>query len=217
MNPESDTIAFDLSTLSSSDAYRLVTSVVVPRPIAWVTSVGDDGIVNAAPYSFFNILGSTPPIVGIGVGYRGTGAPKDTARNAVARGEFVVNLVDEANAARMNITGIEFGEGISELTEADLTPVASLKVVTPRIAESPFSLECRLAQTVELGSNRILLGEVVCIQVRADLVGPDKVILTENAHLIARMHGRSGYARTSDRFALDRITLADWQARKGKP
>ena len=210
----SESVAFDLSRLSSLEAYRLVTSVVVPRPIAWVTTVGDSGVVNAAPFSFFNVLGSTPPIVGVGVGSRGNGEPKDTARNAIARGEFVVNLVDDACAEPMNITGIDFPEGTSELLEANLTPAASLKVATPRIAESPFSLECRLAQTVEIGSNRILLGEVVCIQIRADLIGAENQIHTENAHLIARMHGRSGYARTSDMFHLDRISLASWRDQK---
>lgn len=207
-----ESVAFDLDDLSPQDAYRLVTSVVVPRPIAWVTSVGEDGVVNAAPFSFFNILGSTPPIVGIGVGNRRDGQPKDTARNAVARGEFVVNLVGETNAGQMNITGIEFEEGISELSEANLTPAASHRVATPRIAEAPFSLECRLVQTVELGSNHILLGEVVCVHVRADLVGQNNQIHTEDAHLIARMHGPSGYARTSDTFHLDRIALSDWRS-----
>lgn len=214
MSELTNTVGFDLREMPPGDAYRLVTSVVVPRPIAWVTTVGDGGVTNAAPFSFFNLLGSTPPIVGIGVGYKRDGEPKDTARNAVARGEFVVNLVDEANAERMNITGIEFGDGISELGEAGLTPAASQTVATPRIAESPFSLECRLAQTVELGSNRILLGEVLYIQVRADLVGPANVVNTDLAHLIARMHGASGYARTSDRFQMDRITVSNWQNRR---
>jgi flavin reductase (DIM6/NTAB) family NADH-FMN oxidoreductase RutF len=209
-----ESVAFDLGSLSSVEAYRLVTSVVVPRPIAWVTTVDDSGVVNAAPFSFFNVLGSTPPVVGVGVGSRGSGEPKDTARNAIARGEFVVNLVEDACAEAMNITGIDFPGGTSELLEANLTPAASLKVATPRIAESPFSLECRLAQIVEIGSNRILLGEIVCIQIRADLIGPENQIYTENAHLIARMHGRSGYARTSDLFHLDRISLANWRDRK---
>ena len=216
MSEISDTVGFDLREMPSGDAYRLVTSVVVPRPIAWVTTLGDDGVTNAAPFSFFNLLGSTPPIVGIGVGYKRNGEPKDTARNAVARGEFVVSLVDEASAERMNITGIEFEEGVSELVEAGLTPAASQTIATPRIAEAPFSLECRLLQTVELGSNRILLGEVLCVQVRADLIGPQNQIHTDLAHLIARIHGPSGYVRTSDHFRMDRIAVSDWQNRSSR-
>lgn len=207
----SETTAFDLGALSASEGYRLLTSVVVPRPIAWVTTLGENGVVNAAPFSYFNLLGSDPPIVGIGVGNRRDGQPKDTARNAMTRGEFVVNLVDEAGAEPMNITAIDFPFGTSELTEAGLTAAASLHVAPPRIAESPISLECRLARTVEIGSNRILLGEVICIQVRSDLVEEGNRIRTENAHLIARMHGAGGYARTSDRFQLDRIALSDWR------
>ena len=198
---------YPLSELSPLDAYRLLTRLVVPRPIAWVTSVNSEGVVNAAPFSFFNLLGSNPPIVGIGVGDRGLGNPKDTARNIRERCEFVVNLVDEATTEAMNITAIEFPHGVSELTEAGLTSAASVAVSTPRIAESPVHLECRLAEIVTIGANRIILGEVVHVGLR-DGETP------ESLRLIARMGGGGGYVKTTDRFDLPRITLSQWQERE---
>ena len=204
----------DLAAISPGEGYRLLTSIIVPRPVAWVTTIGEDGTINAAPFSFFNMLGSDPPIVAIGVGNRPEGTPKDTARNAEARGEFVVNLVDEPLAAKMNITAVPFPYGQSEITEAELTAVPSLRVTPPRIAQAPASLECRLREYLRIGENNVLIGEVLAIAIRDDLVGPDGRFLTENAALIGRMHGGGGYVRTSDRFRLDRLSLAEWQERK---
>src|SRR4028119_647196 len=99
---------FDLRELSSRDRYKLLVSVVVPRPIALVTSLNATGHVNAAPFSFFNVMGSDPPLVVLGIGDRSPGAPKDTAHNIRCAGEFVVNIVDEAIAEKMNICAVDF-------------------------------------------------------------------------------------------------------------
>jgi flavin reductase (DIM6/NTAB) family NADH-FMN oxidoreductase RutF len=172
-------------------------------------------VVNAAPFSFFNMLGGDPPILGIGVGNLADGTPKDSARNAVARGEFVVNLVDERLAEAMNVTAVSFPAGVSEVEEAGLTMAPSLRIATPRLAEAPASLECRLAEYLRIGTNNVLIGEIVAVALRDDLVDTDGCFRTEDAGLIARMHGGGGYARTSDRFRLDRLSLAEWEARKG--
>src|SRR5688500_523469 len=129
----------DPASLKPSDCYKLLTCLIVPRPIALVTTLGADGIVNAAPFSFFNVLGSEPPVVVLGVGDRSDGDPKDTALNIRRSGEFVVNVVTEEIAEAMNVCATDFPHGRSELEAAGLTPAASAKVRTPRIAESPVN------------------------------------------------------------------------------
>ncbi|GAB4464333.1 MAG: flavin reductase family protein [Armatimonadaceae bacterium] len=201
---------YDLTQMPSSDGYRLLTSLIVPRPIAWVSSISEEGVVNAAPYSFFNILGSNPPIVAIGVGNRKEGDPKDTAANILFAGEFVVNLVDEATAEAMNITAIEFPAEAGELAEAGLTAAPSSAIRVPRIAESPVNLECRLAEVVQIGANRVLFGEILHVHVR-DGETP------ETLRQIGRMGGGGGYTRTTDRFQMPRIPLSEWQHRPSSP
>ncbi len=204
---------FDISALPASDAYRLLASVVVPRPIALVTTTGPDEQINAAPFSFFNMVGSDPPVVALGITDRAPGSPKDTRANLVRTGCFVVNLVDEDLAEAMNICGIDFPQGESEMDAAGLTSTPSVAVSAPRIAESPVQLECRLAQVVSLGGNRIVLGEVVFLHIRDEFVDTEKRrVHTDALHLIGRMHGGGWYARTSDLFDMPRIPYAQWQA-----
>src|SRR5262252_2474711 len=129
---------FDLAQIPASDAYKLLVSTVVPRPIALATTVDRSGRVNAAPFSFFNAVSSIPPVVVLGIS-PGAGEGdgyKDTERNIRDTGEFVVNLVDEVIAERMNICAVDFPSGVGELEHADLHPVPSVEVRPPRIAES---------------------------------------------------------------------------------
>src|SRR5580704_6682640 len=127
----------DLEGRHADRAYAVLASLVTPRPIAWVTTVGADGVVNAAPFSFFNVLGADPPIVGFCPGDREDGTPKDTARNIRLNHEFVVNLVDESIAEAMNLTAASLPYGVSEIEHAGLTTTPSTLVKPPRIAESP--------------------------------------------------------------------------------
>jgi len=203
---------FDIPALLPGDAYKLLASVVVPRPIALVSTLGPDRQVNAAPFSFFNLVGSSPPVVALGITDRAPGSPKDTRANIVREGSFVVNLVDEALAQAMNICGIDFPPEESEMDAAGLTVLASAVVSVPRIAESPVQLECRLAQIVEIGDNKIVLGEVVCLHIRDAFVDTEKLhVRTDTIRLIGRMHGGGWYARTSDLFDMPRIPYARQQ------
>jgi len=202
---------FDIPHLAPGEAYKLLASVVVPRPIALVSTLGPDGQTNAAPFSFFNMVGSSPPVVALGIADRAPGSPKDTRANIVRTSSFVVNLVDEALAHPMNICGIDFPSGESELDAAHLTALPSVAVAAPRIAESPVQLECRLAQIVTLGDNNIVLGEVVFLHIRDEFVDTEKRrVHTDSLHLIGRMHGGGWYARTSDLFDMPRIPYAQW-------
>jgi flavin reductase (DIM6/NTAB) family NADH-FMN oxidoreductase RutF len=205
---------FDLAQIPTTDAYKLLVSTVVPRPIALATTVNRDGRVNAAPFSFFNAVSSVPPVVVLGIspGAASEDGYKDTERNIRDSGEFVVNLVDEALAERMNICAIDFPAGTGELEKAELTPLPSVGVRPPRIAQSPVSFECRRITGLSLGPRSTLeVGSVIHIHIRDDLVDPVKMyVRTDKMHLIGRMHGRGWYARTSDLFLMDRLDLETW-------
>jgi flavin reductase (DIM6/NTAB) family NADH-FMN oxidoreductase RutF len=209
---------FDLAKMAASDAYKLLVSTVVPRPIALATTVDLAGRVNAAPFSFFNAVSSVPPVVVLGIspGVNGGDGYKDTERNIRDSGEFVVNLVDEALARRMNICAVDFPTDIAELDIAELTPVAAAEIRPPRIFESPVSFECRRITGLSLGPRSVLeVGRVIHIHIRDDLVDPERFhVATEKMRLIGRMHGRGWYARTSDLFLMERLSHEDWESGK---
>ena len=206
---------FDLSQLAARDSYKLLTSVVVPRPIALVTSVSATGVVNAAPYSFFNLLGSDPPVIAIGVGDRAPGIGKDTARNLEARGEFVVNIVDEALAPAMNDCAVDFPTDWSEVEALGLAVSDGQLVRVPRLLASPASLECRHHLSLQIGRNRIVVGEVVGLWIRDEYVEAEKFhVATKEMGIIGRGGGgnEGGYFRLHDTFNIPRQTFAEWQA-----
>ena len=142
-----------------------MTATVTPRPIAWVTTLSEDGVVNAAPYSFFNVLGHEPPTLRSGCS-PDQGRFKDTATNILATGEFVVNLVSEGNAAAMNVTCIDAPPEIDELALAGPHAAPSHKIRPPRIAESPVSFECKVLSSLVTGPRQTaVIGRVVCAHV----------------------------------------------------
>lgn len=206
---------FDFASINADNVYKLLVSTVVPRPIAWVTTLDSKERVNAAPFSFFNVMCSDPPVVCIGIGPK-KNELKDTGENIRRTGQFVVNLVSEETAQAMNITAIDVDPGVDELAMARLTPIASTTIKPPRIAESPVALECERLAVVELGNHRaVVMGKVLAMHVRDDCVlDPAKCYIdTPKLGLIGRMHGRGWYARTSDRIEIPRISVADWKAR----
>ncbi|WP_291295272.1 flavin reductase family protein [Elioraea sp.] len=207
---------FDCASLSPENTYKLLVSTIVPRPIAWVTTLDAEGRPNAAPYSFFNAMSGSPPVLCIGIGPKREGL-KDTGENIRRSGQFVVNLVPESAAAAMNVTAIDFPPGVDELLEAGLTAVPSTHVGPPRIAESPVAMECERIAVVEVGHGRaVVLGRVLAFHIDdACVLDPVKCYVdTPKLGLIGRMHGAGGYLRTSDRFEMPRIALADWQDKR---
>ncbi len=191
------------------DNYKLLTNLVVPRPIAWVTSVAPGGVVNLAPFSFFNAVGSDPLFVIISVARRADGSPKDTGANITAGGDFVVNLVTEDLLQAMNVSAVEFPPEESELAAADLHAAPSVHVKAPRLAQAQASLECRLHSTQALGAYTLIIGEVVMFHVADHLVG--KRLHIDGFAPIGRMGSPSMYCRTTDRFDLARMSYAQWQ------
>jgi flavin reductase (DIM6/NTAB) family NADH-FMN oxidoreductase RutF len=196
----------DLETKEFADrAYPILASLVTPRPIALVTSISPDGKVNAAPFSFFNVLGSSPPICAFAPGDRDDGTPKDTARNVRATHEFVVNLVDEAIAEKMNLCAASLPYGESELQHAGLTAASSSVVHPPRIAESPVSLECVEWGTLQIGENRVVIGLIKRIHLRDELFDAEKKrIRGDKLFLIGRMASPHWYCKTRERFEMIR-------------
>jgi flavin reductase (DIM6/NTAB) family NADH-FMN oxidoreductase RutF len=206
---------FDLAKISAQNGYKLLISTVVPRPIALATTIDKTGRVNAAPFRFFNAVSSDPPVVVLGINGAGPGGSsyKDTERNIGDTGEFVVNLVDEAIAERMNVCAVDFPTETGELEIAGLRAVPSVGVRPPRIAEAPVSFECQRITGLSLGGQSTLeVGRVIHIHIRDDLVDPERFyVKTDQLRLVGRMHGRSWYARTSDLFEMDRITYSEWK------
>ncbi|MBV7486444.1 flavin reductase family protein [Bordetella sp. BOR01] len=204
---------FDLSALPGRNAYKLMTSTIVPRPIAWVVSQDDQGRNNAAPFSFFGAMSGDPPIVCLGVGSRADG-PKDTGANLQAGAGFVINMVSSALLRHMNVTAIDFAPGIDELQAAGLAIAASHKVAPPRIADSPVSMECRVRQLVDVAAHRrIVVAEILAIHVRDDAVLDAQrcYIDTPRLDLVGRMHGGGWYSIQDNLMELPRLTEAAWR------
>jgi flavin reductase (DIM6/NTAB) family NADH-FMN oxidoreductase RutF len=204
---------FDFEAMTPLQRFDFLTGTVVPRPIALVTTQSPDGLVNAAPYSFFNIMGVDPPVVACTVLPTPDGRLKDTGRNIRATHEFVVNLVSEPMAQPMNITCIDAPPDVEELELAGLAHAASRRVKPPRILNSPVSFECVLHTDIPLSPNQfIAIGRVVHAHVEdAFVLDADQFIFdTPALRLIGAMHAAKWYARTSDRFAMDRPIWADW-------
>ena len=217
-------LGFDFKAISNHERYNLIIGLVAPRPIALITSMDAAGRINAAPFSAFNYMCTDPVLVAIGAGNRpddqadesGLPKPKDTAQNIRVRGEFVVNVVNEDIAQAMNVCCLDFPHGVNELAEAGLTTVPCERVAVPRIAEAPASLECREVTTVEVGRSRVIIGEVVYIHVREELIDPaGPYIRAEQMHAVGRMNGAGSYVRTRGAFfTMPRPKLADWEKKK---
>lgn len=195
----------DLEGQYADRSYTILASLVVPRPIALVTTISPQGDVNAAPFSFFNLMGAHPPIVAIAPGDRDDGTPKDTALNISLNNEFVVNLVDEAIADAMNECAAPLPYGSSELERSGLHTEGSSLVRTPRITEAPASLECQDAQTLIIGRNRVVIGTIKRVHVRDEFFDVEKRrVRSEMVFQIGRMAAPDWYCRTRDRFELAR-------------
>ena len=209
---------FDFSQLQTRDAYKLLAGTVVPRPIALVTSLYDQGVVNAAPYSFFNAIGSDPALIVLGVGDREPGVGKDTARNIRARGEFVVNLVAREMAEAMNICAVDFPPEQSEIEAAHLELAAAKLIAVPRLHNSPVSLECREHTTLSIGRNRLIIGEVLGIWIADTFVNTDNFhVDSVGLNLIGRMGGGGGYTETQQPFEIARFSYDEWREREAQP
>ena len=192
----------DFSTLTEYQRYKLMASLIVPRPIALVTTVNDAGVVNAAPFSMFNMLGEEPPIVMISLNKHKDGKLKDTAANILASGEFVVHLADEAIADQMHRCGESLPPEMSEVEKVGFTTRASNAVKPPRIAEAPVAFECRLWEKLETESRHIFIGKVLWLHARDELIDLEKHRVRLQHYFPVARFGASFYINTRERYAL---------------
>lgn len=201
--------------LTERQIYKLLVNTVLPRPIALVTTRSTEGVVNTAPFSFFNVMSSEPPIVALGLEGDTMAADclKDTTRNILATREFVVNLVDKPLAEAMSVCGVSFPTGQAEHEHAGLDTVPSVQIAPPRIAQSPVQFECRLHTTLEIGPHRhIVIGEIVHMHCRDDILTDKGHIDIDALNPIGRIHGTDWYVDMKSRFQSTKYTLDSWTA-----
>ncbi|MGE3872127.1 MAG: flavin reductase family protein [Parvibaculaceae bacterium] len=212
---------FDLDSLTEKSRYKLLVATVVPRPIALVVTQDRLGCLNAAPFSWFNVVSSEPPVVVLGIATRlsearqhGGAEQKDTLTNIRATGEFVINLVSADIAAKANIAEGDYAPSVDELEKAGLHPVPSAQVAPPRIAESPVALECRTFEIVPLSeTSAVVLGRVFAMHLADDclLDAERHYVDTPKLDLVGRMHAAGWYARTRDLFHLDKVGASHYE------
>ena len=193
----------DPTALSSRDAYRLMISCIIPRPIAFVTTLSREGVTNLAPFSFFNGVSSDPPVISIAVATKRDGSKKDTWRNAEETGEFVVNVVVPDLMDAVIIGARELPHNVSELELSGLKTAPSAKVKPPRLAESPINLECTLLRIVEVEETALILGRVVMVHAKDEILEGGRVD-PRRLTFVGRM-GDDLYCRVNDLFERKRI------------
>jgi flavin reductase (DIM6/NTAB) family NADH-FMN oxidoreductase RutF len=189
---------------------KIILGSVVPRPIAWVSTLDEQGRANLAPFSFFNAVCSRPPTLLFCPGVRGLdGGTKDTYQNILATKEFVINVVTEDLAERMNITATELAPEIDEFEMAGLSATPSMRIKPPRVAESPVNYECVLTQVVQIGDGKpgagwVIIGEVVHVHVADEVIEPNFRIRIDALKPVARLAGFN-YTRVTDVFEMKRL------------
>ncbi len=197
--------SFDPAELAHADAYKLMTGLVVPRPIGWIGTQDEQGRPNLAPYSFFQCVATNPPVVLFST-VVADGHQKDSLLNARTSGDFTCNMVGHATVEAMNASAAELGRGESEFDFAGLTPVPATEVDAPLVAEAKATFECRVQQIVELGEaplqHAVVFGQVLRITVDDDILDGTRIDF-EGLDAVGRLAG-SDYATTRERFSLER-------------
>lgn len=209
---------WDADKVAEPIAYKLLAATIMPRPIAWVVTQDAEGHLNAAPYSFFNAMGSNPPTIAIGIQSDTGRGFKDTAANIHATGEFVVNLVPEEMVQAMNITAVDAPQGMNELDLAGLETLPSTRIKPPRIKGSPVAFECQLLSSVVTGPHQtVVIGRVVGVHIDdACVLNAERAhINTPALNLVARSFG-STYVRAQDTFELARPKWDEWSKANGR-
>lgn len=206
--------AIRFSEITARQAYKVMIGTIVPRPIAWVTTLSPDGVVNAAPYSFFNCLSADPPILALGVENKPDRSFKDTAYNIRHTEIFTVNIVDIANVESMAATAAPFDPDVDELMMAGLTAVDGVAIPCPRIAEAPVAFECRRHLSIAVSNAReIILGRIEMAHVREDIIDLETYYSdSEKLDAVGRMGGDS-YSMTRQVFDLPTPSVEEVSAR----
>jgi flavin reductase (DIM6/NTAB) family NADH-FMN oxidoreductase RutF len=192
-----------LAELPPHVRYKLLIGLVIPRPLAWISTYSANGVANCAPFSFFNVFSEDPPLCVIGMNPRSDGQIKHSLKNIRRTKEFVVNLVDEDTANAMHVSGKEFPEEVSEFKEAGLTPAPAITVQHPRVAEAAACLECKVERLIVISDTReLILGEIQLVHARDGIIDPNTKRISETSYRpIGRLFG-DRYCTTRERFNL---------------
>ncbi|CAK4708658.1 hypothetical protein LEN26_006076 [Aphanomyces euteiches] len=203
-----ETKHFDVSTCNPRQLYQLLTGGVVPRPIAWISTVDRQGVSNLAPFSFFTVVSIAPPILAITQVYPGPQREnKDTVANLLETKECIVNVVNNDMAATMNATCADYPHGVSEIDTLGIATVRGTSVAVPGVLNSAVRFECTLRDTLDIGTGRVVLLDVVHIAVAKDVLAADGVTIDDTTvHLVGRLGG-DAFSRTEDQFSMKRPTL----------
>ncbi|RUM59730.1 MAG: flavin reductase family protein [Persephonella sp.] len=198
--------------LDQKQIYKLMISSIVPRPIAWVSTVSKDGIYNLAPFSYFTGVSSSPPLIILSIGKKDRYTKKDTLKNIEETGEFVINIVTKELVEKMNITALPFEEEIDEFEKAGLTPAPSSVVKAPRVLESPINIECRRFQIIQIGKMGLVLGEILNFKVKDDIINESGYVDTKKLTLVGRLGSNEYcYITAENTFELPRIKMDNFK------
>lgn len=198
---------FDPAEVRPSVFYQHIIHAIVPRPIAWVSTISKEGVTNVAPFSYFTGVGSRPPTLLFCPANKRDGQPKDTLRNIQDVGDFVVNIVSFDAAEQMNASAAELPSAESEFDANGLTPIPGTHVSSPRVAESKIHFECTLRQILNIGEGpggaNVVIGDVVHVHIEDSVLGAKELADPDLLDAVGRMGGTT-YCRTSQRFDLPR-------------
>jgi flavin reductase (DIM6/NTAB) family NADH-FMN oxidoreductase RutF len=199
-------LSIDPASLSERENYKFLIGSIIPRPIAFVTTISKDGVLNGAPFSYFNIVSSNPPMISLSI-QRSSGRQKDTARNIIETKQFVVHIVDEQNVEKINKTAANLPPEESEIELAGLTPVKSVKITVPGVKEAKIRMECSLEHSLELGGSDtpgcdFIIGKVVQFHIDNDIF-EDGRIDPKGLAAVSRLAGNN-YAKIGEIFEIER-------------
>jgi len=199
-------ISIDPASLSERENYKFLIGSIIPRPIAFVTTNSKDGVLNGAPFSYFNIVSSNPPMISLSI-QRSSGKQKDTARNIIESKEFVIHIVDEQNVEKINKTAANLPPEKSEIELANLTPVQSVKISVPGVKEAKIRMECSLEHSIELGGPDsptcdLIIGKVEQFHIERDIYESGRID-PRGLAAVCRLAGNN-YAKIGEIFEIKR-------------
>ena len=205
------TVSLDPKQMRVGEVYRLMIGAIVPRPIAWISTVSPEGVSNLAPFSYFNAVSSNPPCLSVSIAHKPDGSKKDTLRNIEALGEFVVHIPSVEHASSVNLTAADFDAQTSEIEAAGLRTLPSDLVRPPRIADARVQLECKLLHALPVGATgpgatTLVVGEIVRFHFSKDIYSTDGTIRLEALDPLSRLGGLS-FGKTRETFELPRVKL----------
>jgi len=199
-------LSIDPASMSERENYKFLIGSIIPRPIAFVTTISNDGVLNGAPFSYFNIVSSNPPMISLSI-QRSAGRQKDTARNIIESKQFVVHIVDEQNVEKINKTAASLPPDQSEIELANLTPVESVKICVPGVKEAKIRMECSLEHSLELGGTdtpgcELIIGKVVQFHINSNIYENGRID-PRGLAAVSRLAGNN-YAKIGEIFEIER-------------